>query len=40
VPEPWESIASVVVPQALTMAMIERAGAKLKPRFEYGEMKE
>lgn len=40
VPEPWESIASVVVPQALTMAMIERAGANLKPRFEYGEMKE
>ncbi len=40
VPEPWESITSVVVPQALTMAMIERSGAKLKPRFEYGEMKE
>ena len=40
VPEPWESITSVVVPQALTMAMIERFGAKLKPRFEYGEMKE
>jgi glutamine---fructose-6-phosphate transaminase (isomerizing) len=40
VPEPWESITSVVVPQGLTMAMIERSGAKLKPRFEYGEMKE
>jgi glucosamine--fructose-6-phosphate aminotransferase (isomerizing) len=40
VPEPWESITSMVVPQALTMAMIERSGAKLKPRFEYGEMKE
>jgi glutamine---fructose-6-phosphate transaminase (isomerizing) len=40
VPEPWESILSVAVPQALTMAMIERSGAKLKPRFEYGEMKE
>jgi glutamine---fructose-6-phosphate transaminase (isomerizing) len=40
VPEPWESITSVVVPQALTMAMIEQCGAKLKPRFEYGEMKE
>ena len=40
VPEPWESITSVVVPQGLTMAMIERSGPKLKPRFEYGEMKE
>lgn len=40
VPEPWESVTSVVVPQALTMAMIERSGAKLKPRFEYGEMEE
>lgn len=40
VPEPWESITSIAVPQALTMAMIERSGAKLKPRFEYGEMKE
>lgn len=40
VPEPWESITSLVVPQALTLAMIERSGAKLKPRFEYGEMKE
>jgi glucosamine--fructose-6-phosphate aminotransferase (isomerizing) len=40
VPEPWESITSVLVPQALTMAIIERSGAKLKPRFEYGEMKE
>jgi glucosamine--fructose-6-phosphate aminotransferase (isomerizing) len=38
--EPWESITSVLVPQALTLAMIERSGAKLKPRFQYGEMKE
>jgi glutamine---fructose-6-phosphate transaminase (isomerizing) len=38
--EPWEGITSVLVPQSLTLAMIERSGAKLKPRFEYGVMKE
>jgi glutamine---fructose-6-phosphate transaminase (isomerizing) len=40
VPEPWEGLTSVLVPQALTLAIIERFGAKLKPRFQYGEMKE
>jgi glutamine---fructose-6-phosphate transaminase (isomerizing) len=40
VPEPWEGITSVLVPQALTLAIAERLGAKLKPRFQYGEMKE
>ena len=40
VPEPWESVASVLPPQALTLAMAERFGAKLTPRFQYGEMKE
>jgi glutamine---fructose-6-phosphate transaminase (isomerizing) len=40
VPEPWEGITSVVVPQALTLAIAERSGAKLSPRFKYGEMKE
>lgn len=40
VPEPWEGITSVLVPQALTLAVAERFGANLKPRFEYGEMKE
>jgi glutamine---fructose-6-phosphate transaminase (isomerizing) len=40
VPEPWESITSVLVPQALTLAIAERFGAKLVPRFQYGEMKE
>ena len=40
VPEPWEGITSVLVPQALTLAIAERLGAKLTPRFQYGEMKE
>lgn len=40
VPEPWEGITSVIVPQALTLAMAEKFGAKLPPRFQYGVMKE
>ena len=40
VPEPWEGITSVIVPQALTLAMAEKFGAKLAPRFQYGVMKE
>ena len=40
VPEPWEGITSVLVPQALTLGIAERFGAKLTPRFHYGEMKE
>jgi glutamine---fructose-6-phosphate transaminase (isomerizing) len=40
VPEPWEGVTSVLVPQALTLAIAERFGAKLAPRFQYGEMKE
>lgn len=40
VPEPWEGITSILTPQALTLALAERFGAKLAPRFQYGEMKE
>jgi glutamine---fructose-6-phosphate transaminase (isomerizing) len=40
VPEPWEALTSVLVPQALTLGMIERFGTNLRPRFEYGEMVE
>ncbi len=40
VPEPWEAITSVLVPQALTLGMIERNGANLRPRFQYGVMQE
>lgn len=40
VPEPWEGITSVLAPQALTLAIAERLGAKLAPRFQYGKMKE
>lgn len=40
VPEPWEGVTSVIVPQALTLAMVEQFGAKLPPRFHYGIMKE
>ncbi len=40
VPAPWESLTSILVPQALTLAMVEEGGANLKPRFEYGAMYE
>ncbi len=40
VPEPWEGITSVMVPQALTLGMAEKSGAKLPPRFHYGPMEE
>lgn len=40
VPEPWEAITAVLVPQALTLAMIELYGANLRPRFQYGVMQE
>jgi glucosamine--fructose-6-phosphate aminotransferase (isomerizing) len=38
VPEPWESITSLLVPQALTLGMVERTGCRLPPRFQYGVM--
>jgi glutamine---fructose-6-phosphate transaminase (isomerizing) len=38
VPEPWESITALLVPQALTLAMVERTGCRLPPRFQYGVM--
>jgi glucosamine--fructose-6-phosphate aminotransferase (isomerizing) len=38
VPEPWEAITSLLVPQALTLGMVERTGCRLPPRFEYGVM--
>ncbi|HTZ56924.1 MAG TPA: SIS domain-containing protein [Acidobacteriaceae bacterium] len=40
VPEPWEGITSLLVPQALTLAMVERTGSRLKPRFQYGVMEQ
>jgi glutamine---fructose-6-phosphate transaminase (isomerizing) len=40
VPEPWESVTGVLVPQALTLSMIEQYGSNLRPRFQYGVMKE
>ncbi len=40
VPEPWEALTAVLVPQALTLHMIELRGANLHPRFQYGTMKE
>ena len=40
VAEPWESITSMLVPQALTLAMIERNGCILPPRFQYGAMEQ
>lgn len=40
VAEPWEAITSVLVAQALTLAMIERNGCRLPPRFQYGVMEQ
>jgi glucosamine--fructose-6-phosphate aminotransferase (isomerizing) len=34
VAESWEGITSLLVPQALTLAMVERTGSRLPPRFE------
>jgi glutamine---fructose-6-phosphate transaminase (isomerizing) len=40
VPEPWEAITALLVPQALTLAMVERTGCRLPPRFQYGVMEQ
>lgn len=40
VPEPWESITSILVAQALTLGMVERTGCRLPPRFQYGVMEQ
>jgi glucosamine--fructose-6-phosphate aminotransferase (isomerizing) len=40
VPEPWEGLTSVLVPQALTLGMVERTGCRLPPRFQYGRMEQ
>jgi len=40
VPEPWEGITALLAPQALTLAMAERNGCRLPPRFEYGVMEQ
>jgi glucosamine--fructose-6-phosphate aminotransferase (isomerizing) len=40
VPEPWEGITSLLVPQALTLGMVERNGCRLLPRFQYGVMEQ
>lgn len=40
VAEPWEGVTSLLVPQALTIAMVERSGCRLPPRFQYGKMEQ
>lgn len=40
VPELWEGIVSLLAPQALTLAMVERTGSRLPPRFQYGVMEQ
>jgi glutamine---fructose-6-phosphate transaminase (isomerizing) len=40
VPESWEGISALLVPQALTLAMVERSGCRLPPRFQYGPMEQ
>ena len=38
--EPWESITALLIPQALSLAWIERNGCRLPPRFAYGVMEQ
>jgi glutamine---fructose-6-phosphate transaminase (isomerizing) len=40
VPEPWESLTSILVAQALTLGIIEKIGCRLPPRFQYGVMEQ
>jgi len=40
VPEPWEGITSILPAQALTLAMVQRTGCRLPPRFQYGVMEQ
>lgn len=40
VAEPWEGVTSILASQALTLAMVERMGCRLPPRFEYGVMEQ
>jgi glutamine---fructose-6-phosphate transaminase (isomerizing) len=40
VPEPWESVTSILVAQALTLGIVEKIGCRLPPRFEYGVMEQ
>jgi glucosamine--fructose-6-phosphate aminotransferase (isomerizing) len=40
VPEPWEGITSLLPAQSLTLAMVERNGCRLPPRFQYGPMEQ
>jgi glutamine---fructose-6-phosphate transaminase (isomerizing) len=40
VPELWEGIVALLAPQALTLAMVERTGSRLPPRFQYGVMEQ
>jgi glucosamine--fructose-6-phosphate aminotransferase (isomerizing) len=40
VPEPWEGITATLVAQSLTLAMVERTGCRLPPRFQYGVMEQ
>ena len=40
VAEPWEGITCQLVTQALTLAIVERTGCRLPPRFQYGAMEQ
>jgi glucosamine--fructose-6-phosphate aminotransferase (isomerizing) len=40
VAEPWEGVTALLVPQALALAMVERTGCRLPPRFQYGVMEQ
>lgn len=40
VPEPWEGMTAMLVAQSLTLAMVERTGCRLPPRFQYGPMEQ
>lgn len=40
VAEPWHAVTCILAAQALTLAMIERTGCRLPPRFQYGAMEQ
>lgn len=40
VAEPWEGVTAILAAQALTLAMVERMGCRLPPRFQYGVMEQ
>lgn len=40
VSEPWEGVTAILAAQSLTLAMAEKNGCRLPPRFQYGRMEQ